>query len=151
MPELVRSLARRLRELVGNRRHAPRYCVRLACGITLLNPKNGVESAAAVTTTSSSHKQLPVFNGYTRDLSATGLAIVVPAIRIGEHYLTGEGHNLRIALELPSAVIELHATPMRYEQLEKGGDEIGYLIGAHITAISDHDRALFLEHLKKQR
>lgn len=144
MPELVRSLARRLRELVGNRRYAHRFHARVSCSIALPMMRNSVESSVAA----APQTQLPKIDGYTRDLSATGLSIVVSSIRIGERYLTADGHHLRITLKHSSGAIEFQATPMRYEQVEKTADETGYLIGVQINSISDHDRQSYLELLR---
>ena len=74
------------------------------------------------------------------DVSATGLALIVPAIRIGEHYLAGADRELHVKLELPGGPIDIKVVTVRYENLEEGG---GYLIGARILEISDADRARF--------
>jgi hypothetical protein len=124
MPELLRSIAGRLREFVGNRRHAPRYATRVAVAVA---PPFALE-------------------GYTRDLSANGLAVVLPAIRVGGRYLAGENATLRLTLKLPEATIQLRAVPARYEKLE--GEEAGYLIGLKITELDERDRALYAEHLR---
>ena len=86
-------------------------------------------------------RRSPVLEGYTRDVSATGLALILPAIRLGEHYLTGEGRTLHVVLEFPSGTIEMNVIPVRYERLDESETEKGYLIGASITEMSDHDRA----------
>jgi hypothetical protein len=83
---------------------------------------------------------LPKLDGHTLDVSATGLALVVPAIRIGEHYLAGADRKLHIKLELPSGPVEMKVTTVRYESLE---DESGYLIGARILEMSDADKVSY--------
>ena len=89
---------------------------------------------------------MPSLDGHTLDVSATGLALVVPAIRIGEHYLAGDERKLHIRLELPSGPIEMRVGTVRYESSE---DDSGYLIGARILEISDADRASFDKYLAK--
>lgn len=146
MPELVRSIASRLRAFVGNRRRARRYRAALPATVALFQSKTktNIETAAASTATA----RLPTLAGETCDISETGLSIIVPAIRIGEHYLSGNNRELDITLELPSgASIRLRATPVRYEQLTREGHKTSYLIGARITEISDDDRRLFAKHL----
>jgi hypothetical protein len=81
-----------------------------------------------------------VLEGYTRDVSATGLALILPAIRIGEHYLIGEGRNLHLMLEFPAGPIQMDVTPVRYERLDEEMEK-GYLVGVHIAEMSDDDRA----------
>ena len=78
------------------------------------------------------------------DVSVTGLALVVPAIRIGEHYLAGDDQRLHVKLELPSGPVEVKVVTVRYEDLEDG---TGYLIWARILEISDADRASFEKYV----
>jgi hypothetical protein len=92
------------------------------------------------------HRRLPTLDGHTLDVSATGLALIVPAIRIGEHYLAGADRKLHIRLELPSGPVEMRVATVRYESLE---DETGYLIGAQILEMSDSDRATFDKYVAK--
>src|SRR5256885_9720982 len=120
MPELMRSIASRLRAFVGNRRSAQRHGSRVAVTVTLLDARMKVCDARCY----------PPLAGHTRDISATGLALVVPAIRIGDRYLTGEGRSLRLTLELPGGPLQIAATPVRYERLDEDETERGYLIGA---------------------
>ena len=83
---------------------------------------------------------MPTLNGHTLDVSSTGLALIVPAIRIGEHYLAGADRKLHVKLELPGGPVEMKVVTVRYENLEDGS---GYLIGARILEISDADRVSF--------
>ena len=134
MPERLRDIASRLRAFLGSRRHAPRRLARLRVSVSLLDTKPRASSAA--------------LEGHTRDVSANGLALILPAIRIGERYLTGDSHLLRITLRLPDASIQIQGVPVRYEHLdEEGAEETGYLIGVRIKEMSDQDRALFDEYL----
>jgi hypothetical protein len=142
MPELVRSIIARLRGAVGNRRRAKRYRVRLALSVSLLDVKVVAESAIA--------RRPPKIEGHTRDLSATGIGLVVPTIRVGEYYLTGQGRRLLLTLELPTGPLSIHVHPVRYEQLDEGSTETGYIIGAQITEMSDADRARFNAYLEEQ-
>jgi len=139
MPERLRAIVNGLRRFVGERRHAPRPRARLRALVSLAEMPNTARAPQAL-------------SGHTYDLSATGLALVLPAIRLGERYLTGEGRKLSVALELPTRTIRVRATPVRYERLDEGdGDETGYLLGAHITDMSEEDRALFIEYLRSLR
>jgi len=87
--------------------------------------------------------------GYTRDISATGLALIVPAIRIGGNYITGENHTLQIRLKLPGGVVQIYGKPVRYTPLEEDATDTGYLVGIHIESISEKDRALFNEYIER--
>ncbi len=134
MPELLRNIASRLREFVGKRRYAPRYGTRLNVAVSLLDARPRAYPAA--------------LEGHTRDLSICGLSLVLPAIRIGERYLTGESHVLRITLRLPTSSIQLHGVPVRYERLGEEDPDTGYIVGVHVKEMSDKDRALFEEYLR---
>lgn len=143
MPEFFRSLASRLREYVGDRRHTERHRVRLPASVSLIQKTrkvNGDRPSAELL-------------GHTRDVSTDGLAIVVPAIHVEGHHLVGEGRTLLIELQLPGETIHIQATPVRYERLDDDETDSGYLIGAHIREMSDDDRAgynKYVEGLFKQ-
>src|ERR1700752_35113 len=136
MSELPRRIVSSLRRLVGNRRHSKRVRARLSFTLSLSDPHLSTNG----------HRRLPSLDGHTLDVSATGLALVVPAIRIGEHYLAGSDRKLHIRLELPSGPAEMWVATVRYESLE---EETGYLIGARIMEMNDLDRASFDKYVAK--
>jgi hypothetical protein len=131
MPELIRTIASRLRELVGNRRRAPRHRMHLPVFVSLLDNAPGAPAGVA---------------GHTRDASETGLAVVLPAIRVGGRYLAGDGVTLRLTVKLPDASARLYGSPVRYERLEEGQSDAGFILGIHLN--DDGDRALLSEYLK---
>lgn len=136
MPELIRTIASRLRELVGNRRRAPRRRVRLAVFVSLLDPAPGAPPAGGVA-------------GHTRDASESGLGVVLPAIHLGGRYLVGEGVTLRLTLKLGDQSARLYGTPVRYERLDEGPDgqtNPGFLLGIRLH--EDGDRAMLSDYLK---
>jgi hypothetical protein len=90
---------------------------------------------------------LPTLDGHTLDVSSTGLALIVPAIRIGEHYLAGSDRRLHLKLDLPSGPVEMKLSPVRYESLDESQEETGYLIGARIIEMADADRATFEKYV----
>jgi hypothetical protein len=134
MSELPRRIVSRLRRFIGNRRGSKRVRTRLTFTLSLSDPRVGSNGA----------RRLPSLDGYTLDVSITGLALVVPVIRIGEHYLAGADRKLHVKLELPAGPVELKVAAARYESLE---DDTGYLIGARILEMSDADRAEFQKYV----
>lgn len=137
MSELPRRIVSQLRRFIGNRRGHKRVRARLNFTISLSDPrvnKNG-------------SRRLPTLDGHTLDVSTTGLALIVPAIRIGEHYLAGSDRRVYLKLQLPSGPIEMKVATVRYEALEETDEETGYLIGARIVEMSDADRASFDKYL----
>jgi len=137
MSELPRRIVSHLRRFIGNRRRFKRVRARLSFTLSLSDPKTNTNGS----------RRLPSLNGHTLDVSSTGLALVVPAIRIGEHYLAGSDRKLYIKLELPSGPVELKVVAVRYESLE---DESGYLIGARIVEMSNPDRANFEKFVSRE-
>ena len=92
----------------------------LTAGLSLLEPDYIEDSS----------RQL-VLMGVTLDLSATGLAFILPSIRISEDYC-GRSQSLLLALHLPTSPVQLeiefvHCVPLNEDDLDQG-----YLIGARI-------------------
>ncbi|MBA3711037.1 MAG: PilZ domain-containing protein [Pyrinomonadaceae bacterium] len=143
MSEFVRVIANRLREFVSNRRRVTRYPARVAAVVVLKEQSTNLHRSDPGRPAS--------LKGYTRDFSATGLALVMPAIRIGERYLTSEGQTLLITLTLPAGPLQLHAVATRYEHLDGDEGERGYLIGVHIAAMAEPDRALLNQFIRTIR
>lgn len=138
MPELMRSIVTRLRAFVADRRSAPRRPARMACAVRFHDPRRDAAAAS---------ERRTHIDAYTRDLSLTGLALVVPSIRVGGRYLPDT--PLRLLLDHPTGALELTAQPVRYEQLPPDADERGFLLGLRITEMDDADRARFEEHLRQ--
>jgi hypothetical protein len=134
MPELARTIVSRLRAFVRNRRRAKRREARLKFKVTLANRKI------------SSNGRSPWMEGYTRDVSIDGLALIVQAIRIGEHYLVGDDRTLLLVLELPIGPVQLKVIPLRYEGLE---DDSGYLIGVRIAEATEPDLAHYADFVHR--
>ena len=138
MSDFPRRMAAQLRRFVGNRRMARRVRARLNFTLTLEDPRmNG-----------NGFRRLPPLKGHTTDISTTGLALIVPTIRIGEHYLAGIDKRLFVRLELGEATVDLKLVPVRYECLENDPDDQGYLIGAHIEEMPEKDRVRFKQYVE---
>ena len=131
MSELARNIASRLRHYIGDRRRAERCPANLPVEVFLLNASHRSEA----------------IQGHTVDISTTGVAIIVPAIRIGDHYLAGENQKLLLKVRLSESLVEIHVKPVRYERLDESESELGYLIGTSITSMSDDDRQLYNDHI----
>ena len=134
MSELARNIASRLRHYIGDRRRAERCNVNLPVEVALLEESYQHAPHRGQST-----------HGHTVDISATGLAVIVPVIRIGDHYLAGENRSLLLDVTLPDGTLEIQVTPVRYERLDETEAEHGYLIGVSIDSMSDQDRERFDE------
>jgi PilZ domain len=135
MSELARTIVGRLREFIGNRRDEKRCVVRLPFSVSVVDPSQSSNGA----------RRPQSIDGHTRDISPTGMALLVSVIRIGTQYLADQDRRLQIKLELPSGPIELQAVPVRYERTEEM--ETGYVIGARIVQMNESDRARFNEYI----
>ena len=139
MSELPRRIVSQLRRFIGNRRRCRRVRARLNFTLSLSDPR--VSSNGA--------RRLPTLNGHTFDISTSGLALIVPAIRIGEHYLAGADRRLHLKLELPAGPVEMKLSTVRYECLDESHEETGYLIGARIIEMAEPDRKRFDDYVRK--
>jgi len=139
MSELPRRIVSHLRRFIGNRRRFKRVRARVEFTLSLSDPRVNTNGS----------RRLPTLTGHSYDLSTSGLALIVPAIRIGEHYLAGADRKLYLKLELPSGAVEMKVAPVRYESLDEDHEETGYLIGARIVEMDDADRASFNAYVNK--
>jgi hypothetical protein len=137
MAEFARTIVSRLRKFVGDRRRSRRQRVRLAISISIVSPAKSIKGS----------RRIVSMDGHTLDLSANGMALIVPAITLGEHHLVGENRTLKIQLELPLGPVVMQVLPVRYERLEELASESGYLLAVKIVGMSDDDRARFAEYV----
>jgi hypothetical protein len=139
MADFFHSMGARLRNWFGNRRHPVRRTVRVPISVTVCDERE----------LKVDHVPQALLQGNTIDISASGLAFTVPAIRIGHRYIAGEDRTLRIILELPTGSIEAYAIATRYERLEEDRPDTGYVVGARITSMSEDDRERLSNYLLK--
>ena len=132
MSELVRSVVSKFSRFIVDRRGAPRVNVRLPFSISIqgTNGNGGREV---------------LLEGYTRDVSASGLGLSVHTVRIDSYYIFVDGRPRKLVLQLPRGPVTMLVLPVRSERLGESGE--GYIIGAQITAIGDEDRQRYLEYL----
>lgn len=119
------------------RRAAPRRNIKLEFRVLLVATKMGADGE---------EQMLPLI-GYTRDVSESGLALLVSAKSMGVLYSLGQNYTLQLVLTIPTGPIELEVRPVRYKHINEGKAGSFILIGAHITKISDEDRTRFIEYL----
>lgn len=138
MSELPRRMVSQLRRFIGNRRRAKRAEARLTFTLSLEDPR----------VSRNGFRRLPPLKGHTLDISTTGVALIVPAIRIGGHYLAGTERRLFLKMDLPDGTVDLTLVPVRYESLEEDAEETGYVIGTKIEDIAEGDRDRFNTFVK---
>jgi hypothetical protein len=86
--------------------------------------------------------------GETKDMSKTGIAFIVPMIRLREYYLVGENRTLNAEIDLPSGKIQMQIVGRRYEQVGQHISEAKFLIGATILRLSEQQREAYEEFLE---
>ena len=135
MPEIIRSAVSRVRVYFKDRRQKPRLRVRLLFTVSIHRPQNG----------NGTRKASECLQGHTRDISASGLAMLVPRVHLNGHHLAAEGRELEVKLELGRfGPISLIAVPRRYERIEESELGCTYLIGARIVGIAEEDRVRYM-------
>ena len=139
MPELIRSVVSRVRVYFKDRRQAPRLRVRLLFSISVSRKARANGAAPSDRT----------LKGHTRDISSSGLAMMLPQVHLEGHHLAADGRELQVVLELPGGAIPLVVLPRRYEKLDEAELGCNYLIGAKIVRMEDKDRNRFEEFISR--
>ncbi|HEX8352304.1 MAG TPA: PilZ domain-containing protein [Pyrinomonadaceae bacterium] len=108
-----------------NRRREPRVTasheVRVEVGTAILNRELGTGSLGPLT-----------LYGHTRDLSLSGLGIVIPAADMGPRH-SGECLPARVRVGLPNGGVEVEAEAVHWAPLDEMGLGRGVLIGVRVT------------------
>lgn len=137
MPELLRAAVSRVHLYFKDRRESPRLRTRLVFTVSIHVPTNGNGNGHA--------RPAQTLKGHTRDISADGVALLLPQINLNGHHLAAEGRELEVRLESGAgAPIRMLVVPRRYERLEDTELGCGYLIGARIVTLDDADRLRYL-------
>ena len=119
------------------RRKSPRHTTRREAHLLFIASLLAVESKRPPQT----------LIGYTRDISETGLSLIVTSTRISDYDLCGLDSLLRIKLSLPLGVVEMESEVVRSEWVEQEDPRQGYFVGVRITEMSDEDRRRYSEYL----
>src|SRR5437868_13545663 len=137
MVKLMSSIVSRAYELLDNYSYARRYGLRLPVHVSLLYFKSAAVSVPC---------SAPV-SGYLRDISKTGLSLVVPSLRFGNRFLVSEHYPLGVRVELPNGAIYIQVSPVRYDKLNGGQGERTYIIGGRIMRLHEADRKPLVDHI----
>lgn len=87
--------------------------------------------------------------GETVDISRTGIAFLVPAIRVKEKYIVGHERDLNIEIDLPTGKVNLKAIGRRYEKVGMHISTERFLVGAHILKLEGPDKEIYETFLKR--
>jgi hypothetical protein len=140
MSDVIRKFISKLNLSFVENRSARRYNLQVPVRITI-EPD---EANGKLTT----RRESLSASGETKDLSKSGIAFIVPSIRLREYYLVGENRTLRAELDLPNGKIRMQIVGVRYEQIGIHDSTVNYLIGAKIVFISPLEQEIYEEYLK---
>lgn len=117
----------------------------------------------------------PMLVSHTCDVSAGGMALLIPSLPFLYRYLLNPDCTVRFTLHLPDGPINIEATPVydrplndddmnlgfivngrieieytprQYERYEKEGAQFGCLIGVRIKRMSDADLERYMQYLE---
>ena len=122
------------------RRDSPRRDVELEFRVLILAKKAGAKGKG--------EEQMTPLIGYTRNISATGLALLLSAQSMNVLSNFGEAQTMQLILTLPTGPVELEVIPVRYENINEDEAKSRVLCGVRIIKMRDEDRAGFAEYLK---
>jgi len=125
-------------EISNERRASPRRRINVEFRVLLIAKKTNMDG---------DEQTLPLI-GYTYDISASGIALVVSSKAASLLSALGDACTLQLVLTILHGSIELEATPARYQPLSSDDSAARTLIGARITKISSDDQARLEEYLR---
>ncbi|MDQ1524207.1 MAG: hypothetical protein QOE47_2131 [Pyrinomonadaceae bacterium] len=142
MTPVLSLLEARVRSLLVERRRFARrkasFAVSLPVGVSVPNEHLDPEAEEYPN---------PIM-GRTRDLSETGLSLLLPSLSLGREQISAANFPLRLVLSLPGGVAVLQAVAVRAEAVDADEAGRGFLIGARIEKMSERDRKRYLTLLK---
>lgn len=113
-----------------DRRCAPRLRVRLGFSLSVLRP----------TKLKRLNAREHALKGHTRDISVSGLALLLPQIHLEGYHLAAEDREMLLTLELAGGSVSMVVVSKRYEKLDTSELGCNYLIGAQIVRMEERDR-----------
>ncbi len=84
------------------------------------------------------------------DLSLTGIAFLVPVIRLKEKYLVGQERKLNAEIDLPTGKVNLRVIGRRYEKVGMHISSEKFLVGAHILEFAASDKENYEAFLRNK-
>lgn len=140
---LIKSVAARVGRYVNKRRRSLRLGVRFETRLPFLITMLGTERGST-----KGLQDNPALVGFTRNLSETGLTLLLPSVRIGNAYLTDVESYLDVRLELPGGPVAIRTASVRFEQLPRREAGCGYLLAVRIVNMQNDERDRYVAYLK---
>lgn len=139
MAEVMDSVVRRFYSFMANHLHVRRNGMNLPVTVSLLDMgKNPVVRRCP-----------PVMPGLLRDISKTGVSLVMPSVSFGDSFLTDGYCEMRVMIELPNGAVNIEAAPVRYDKFDEPQKEGAYLVGARILRMTDQERKSLVKRIQQ--
>ena len=137
---MIRSLVTKITGLIAERSHSPRRKCEAPVKIWF-EPLNlaGIHVSSA---------EGMYMSGETVDVSKTGIAFMVPQIRMKENYLVGSERVLNVEIDMPGGKVRMRVIGRRYEREGIHLSDERYLVGAEIIEMSKQDRDIYNQFLR---
>ena len=137
---MIRKFFTRFNQSVSKRVVAPRREVSVPIRVSIEAERN--------TGALQNQAKTLALRGETRDLSKTGISLILSAIRIDNAYLVGEERPLNAELDLPGGKIKMVIVGQRHEQIGIHSSVAQFLVGAQIVKMDEHDREIYEDFLR---
>jgi len=82
--------------------------------------------------------------GQTRDISESGLSLLLPSLQLGEQQIGATNFPLRLVLSLPGGIAIVQVVTVRIEEISTAEGAGNFIVAARIRKMSapDHERYL---------
>ncbi len=87
--------------------------------------------------------------GHTVDISRTGIAFLVPSIRVKEKYLVGHERVLNVEIDLPLGKVNMRVLGKRYEMVGEHSTTERFHVGAQIVEVASDSKENFNAFLRR--
>jgi hypothetical protein len=140
---MLREIATRVTNVLAQRRAAPRKKVSVAVRVRLAPTYHTVGHKIA--------SEKLTLSGATFDVSTCGIGMVLPAIRLNEHYLVGQDHILVVEMDIHDRTIVMKAIGRRYEEIGEHLSVKSFAVGLEIVDMTATDRVAYEYFIKNCR
>jgi len=140
---MLREIATRFTRVIAERRVAPRKKVSVAVRVRLAPDGDAVGHIRA--------SEKVTLGGATRDISACGIGLILPSIRINETYLVGENRPLIVEVDIHDRTVIMKVIAKRYEEVGVHLSVKQFLVGAEIVEMGPTDRVAYEYFLNNAR
>jgi hypothetical protein len=140
---MLREIATRFNKVLAERRAAPRKKVSVAVRVRFAPDQYAVGHIK--------NSEKLSLNGSTSDISACGVGLVLPSIRLDQHYLVGQDRPLIVEMDIHDRTVIMKVVGRRYEEVGEHLSVRRFIVGAEILEMSPTDRAAYSYFLKNAK